>query len=144
MLNSLFSPVNANFPSDCTLAANDFRLPQPTTGKISLILISITWPMWSVHPESSNLSPGPIIRFRHHALELAEGVNFRGRGMRLGRWEGGWRIRLGKFSCQDLLALVYLQACPGVWLVFWITKVTWLMTKFNTCLRLTQQHKFIH
>ena len=30
------------------------------------------------------------------ALELAEGVNFRGRGVRLGRWEGGWRIRLGK------------------------------------------------
>jgi len=44
------------------------------------------------------------------ALELAEGVNFRGRGVRLERWEGGWGIRLGKFSCQDLLALVYLQA----------------------------------
>jgi len=56
-----------------------------------------------------------ILRLGHikveekNALELAEGVTFRGRGVRLGRWEGGWRIRLGKFSCQDLPLLVYFD-----------------------------------
>jgi hypothetical protein len=46
------------------------------------------------------------------ALELAEGVTFRGRGVRLERWEGGWGIRLGKISCQVLPRLAHIGFIP--------------------------------
>ena len=37
------------------------------------------------------------------ALELATGVTFRGRGVRLGRWEGGWRLRLMSFCGSKVI-----------------------------------------
>ena len=61
-----------------------------------LILLSIC-----IHTHSS----------RHRRAWARATSTFGGRGVRLERWEGGWRIRLGNFFRQDFPLLVLLIGC---------------------------------
>jgi len=47
---------------------------------------------------------------RKGCLELATGITFRGRGVRLERWEGGWRG--GKVAGESAWEIFFAKTCP--------------------------------
>jgi len=97
------SPTGLSDEGSYLLTVRSTHLLQPSTYRLIAIncfpvLVRSTWQDSIVRRERSEWEiVCPETRYElKGALELAEGVNFRGRGVRLGRWEGGWRIRLGK------------------------------------------------